>query len=809
MKLLHSRSFFFVLLLTSSFAPSIARDTITPTQPLADNETLISSGGQFALGFFTPDNSKRRYVGIWFNNIPDQKIVWVANRGSPVINSTGLLSVTANGTMMITDRKSTIVWSIGSTSGSNVSFAQLLDDGNLVLKQDDINTQRYAWQSFDHPTDTLLPGMKLGLDRITGLSRNLTSWKTETDPSEGEYSLVNTDNNVYVYSRSGKKIWRSAQWDGIDLRSKGLVYSKVNDSKEVSFSFQASEQPAIFVVSWFGKDQWFTWQSDSRQWDKVWEGPGDQCGPYGHCGANGICDITTTPFCKCLHGFLPKNPNKWASTDWTDGCIRNTELDCRNGTDGFVQISGAKLPDSPISFTGSDLSFSDCRLMCLNNCSCTAYAMYPVEVGCMIWMDDRLLDVVHKDGFQQDLYIRTAYADLVSSTQSQKSKVKMVVILAVLLPLFVLLISCVTYFLLKTKRRKGMRKGGTNFSDGKSNECNEDINIPLFEFCTIEAATEYFRDENALGQGGFGTVYKGKLGNNQEIAVKRLGRTSLQGVEEFKNEIMVIAKLQHRNLVRLLGCCIQAEERILIYEYMPNKSLDFFLFDKEKGAILDWQTRYQIVIGITRGLLYLHHDSRFRIIHRDLKASNILLDKTMNPKISDFGMARLFGGDDTDFKTRKVVGTYGYMSPEYAMGGFFSLKSDVYSYGVLIFEIISGKKNSGAYPFPAYINLVAHAWNLWNEGKALELVDESVSKSFSEVEVLRCIKVGLLCVQELPADRPLMSSVMVMLGADLTSLPEPTQPGFIKTNFPFELDQNNSKQDKHTSNDLTITLDAR
>ncbi|KAJ6827350.1 receptor-like serine/threonine-protein kinase SD1-8 [Iris pallida] len=805
MKLLHSRSFLLILLFTF-FTPSLARDTITPTQPLADNETLISSGGQFALGFFTPANSRRRYIGVWFNKIADPKIVWVANRASPVIDSAGLLSVTANGTMMITDRKSTIVWSIGATSGSNVSFARLLDNGNLVLKPDDNNTQRYAWQSFDYPTDTLLPGMKLGLDRITGLSRNLTAWRTETDPSEGEYCLVDTNIYLYLYSRSGT-VWRSGQWDGVDLRSTGLVYTDLNNSQEVSFSFEAGEQPIIFVVSRLGKVQLLTWQSDSRQWDTLWEVPREQCDIYGQCGANGICNTRTTPICECFHGFVPKNPDKWASADWTDGCIRKTELDCRNRTDGFVPISGVKLPDSPISSMDSDFSLDECMRMCLRNCSCTAYAMYPGEDGCMVWMTDRLFDAVQRDGFQQDLYIRTASADLVSSTQSQKSKVKMVVILATsLLSGLAVLVTCVAYFFKKTKKR---RKGGTNFSNGRSNESNEDLNIPLFEFGTIEAATDYFRDENALGQGGFGTVYKGKLGNNQEIAVKRLGRTSLQGVDEFKNEVMVIAKLQNINLVRLLGCCIQAEERILIYEYMPNKSLDFLLFDKEKGAILDWRTRYQIVVGITRGLLYLHHDSRFRIIHRDLKASNILLDKTMNPKISDFGMARLFGGDDTDFKTRKVVGTYGYMSPEYAMGGFFSLKSDVYSYGVLILEIISGKKNSGAYPFPAYINLVAHAWNLWKEGKALELVDESMSKSFSEVEVLRCIKVGLLCVQELPADRPLMSSVMVMLGADLTSLPEPTQPGFIKTKFPFELDQNSSKQDSHTSNDLTITLDAR
>ncbi|KAM0021655.1 putative protein kinase RLK-Pelle-DLSV family [Helianthus debilis subsp. tardiflorus] len=218
--------------------------------------------------------------------------------------------------------------------------------------------------------------------------------------------------------------------------------------------------------------------------------------------------------------------------------------------------------------------------------------------------------------------------------------------------------------------------------------------LPIFEFKQIIAVTDHFSYKNKLGEGGFGAVYKGMLDDGRQVAVKRLSGNSGQGIEEFKNEIMLISKLQHRNLVKLLGCCVEGKERLLIYEYMPNISLDTFLFDPKKHRQLDWATRFNIIQGVGRGLVYLHRDSCLRIIHRDLKCSNILLDEKMNPKISDFGLARSFQITQELANTRRIVGTYGYMSPEYAMGGVISEKSDVFSYGVMLLEIMSGKRNT-------------------------------------------------------------------------------------------------------------------
>ncbi|GLT90706.1 hypothetical protein SLE2022_086260 [Rubroshorea leprosula] len=330
-----------------------------------------------------------------------------------------------------------------------------------------------------------------------------------------------------------------------------------------------------------------------------------------------------------------------------------------------------------------------------------------------------------------------------------------------------------------------------------------------YDFATIQAATNNFSEENKLGQGGFGIVYKGRLPTEQDVAVKRLSSNSGQGDTEFKNEVLLVAKLQHRNLVRLLGFCLEGKERLLIYEFVPNSSLDQFIFDPIKRAQLYWERRYGIILGIARGLLYLHEDSRLRIIHRDLKASNILLDEDMNAKIADFGMARLFVRDETQGNTSRIVGTYGYMAPEYAVRGQFSVKSDVFSFGVLLLEIISGRKNSW-FQNEDVEDLLSFAWRNWNEGTALNFIDPTLRNDSRTNQMMTCIHIGLLCVQENVAYRPTMGSVVHILNDNSTTLPVPSQPAFLLPSTIVCSDTSTSQRSKDellplSENDVSIT----
>ncbi|XVF60085.1 hypothetical protein PTKIN_Ptkin08bG0015200 [Pterospermum kingtungense] len=324
-------------------------------------------------------------------------------------------------------------------------------------------------------------------------------------------------------------------------------------------------------------------------------------------------------------------------------------------------------------------------------------------------------------------------------------------------------------YMLLRKRKRTKRESMNNY--------NNNLESLLFDFSAIKVATDNFSENNKLGQGGFGSVYKGRLYDGQDIAVKRLSGNSLQGDWEFKNEVQLTAKLQHRNLVRLLGFSLEGTERLLIYELLPNSSLDHFLFNPDKRLQLDWDKRHNIITGIARGMLYLHEDSQYRIVHRDLKASNVLLDDAMNPKIADFGMARLFAEDKTHDATSKPAGTYAYMAPEYIRRGTYSVKSDVYSFGVLVLEIIIGEKIN-YFHSKEVEDLLTHAWKSWKRGTVMDMIDPILMNG-SRMEILRCIHVGLLCVQAKDISRPTMTSVVMMLSSYSMPLPLPSRPAFV------------------------------
>nr|KYP75093.1 Cysteine-rich receptor-like protein kinase 25 [Cajanus cajan] len=373
--------------------------------------------------------------------------------------------------------------------------------------------------------------------------------------------------------------------------------------------------------------------------------------------------------------------------------------------------------------------------------------------------------------FYRSLTSAPAQPPTAKSGENKKGRSRTIILVVV--PIVILVTLCTfCYYFLRRRARK-TRKSLLRENFGEESSILEGLQ---FDLATIKVATNNFSHENKIGKGGFGEVYKGLLPDGRHIAVKRLSTSSRQGSVEFKNEILLIAKLQHRNLVEFLGFCLEEEEKILIYEYVPNRSLDYFLFDTQQQK-LSWYERYKIIGGTALGILYLHEYSRLKIIHRDLKPSNILLDESMNPKISDFGLARIIDIDQNRAETDRIVGTYGYMSPEYAMLGQFSEKSDVFSFGIIILEIITGKKNASSYE-PHYVEegLMTYVWRHWKNQTPLSILDPNMKENYFQTEVIRCIEIGLLCVQENPNIRPTMADVVSYLNnhsLKLSSLQEP------------------------------------
>ncbi|KAG5042702.1 hypothetical protein GLYMA_03G079500v4 [Glycine max] len=804
----------FLLILSSFYFGIISvNDTITSTRFIRDPEAIISSNGDFKLGFFSPEKSTNRYVAIWY--LSETYIIWIANRDQPLNDSSGVFQIHKDGNLVVMNPQNRIIWSTNVSIIATNTSAQLDDSGNLILR--DVSDGKILWDSFTHPADVAVPSMKIAANRLTGEKIAYVSWKSSSDPSSGYFtgSLERLDApEVFFWFNKTKPYWRTGPWNGrVFLGSPRMLTEYLygwrfepndNGTAYLTYNF---ENPSMFgvltitphgtlkLVEFLNKKIFLELEVDQNK-----------CDFYGTCGPYGSCDNSTLPICSCFEGFKPSNLDEWNRENWTSGCVRNMQLNCdklNNGSDvqqdGFLEYHNMKVPDFAERSINGDQD--KCRADCLANCSCLAYA-YDSYIGCMFWSRD-LIDLQKFPNGGVDLFIRVP-AQLLVVAGGKKEKDYKGLIIGITLAIGALITAVTAYLLWRkfTPKHTGNQPQNLITGDQKQIKLEE---LPLFEFEMLATATNNFHLANMLGKGGFGPVYKGQLDNGQEIAVKRLSKASGQGLEEFMNEVVVISKLQHRNLVRLLGCCIERDEQMLVYEFMPNKSLDSFLFDPLQRKILDWKKRFNIIEGIARGVLYLHRDSRLRIIHRDLKASNILLDDEMNPKISDFGLARIVrGGDDDEANTKRVVGTYGYMPPEYAMEGIFSEKSDVYSFGVLLLEIVSGRRNTSFYNNEQSLSLVGYAWKLWNEDNIMSIIDPEIHDPMFEKSILRCIHIGLLCVQELTKERPTISTVVLMLISEITHLPPPRQVAFVQKQN-CQSSESSQKSQFNSNNDVTIS----
>lgn len=512
-------------------------------------------------------------------NISPRKVVWVANRENPIAASDTLanLTISSNGNLELVDGKQNSFWSTNISVPFNGSAAGLLDSGNLVVEHDDVGADP-LWQSFDYPSDTLLPSMVLGFDSKSGKCSLMKAWKSESDPSAG----------LFLVELS------------LDVPSQVFIWINESNQGTKSFSYRVfNNTPSYLGISSDGVLSFFKPSDNGSKWWIPWVAPVNPCDIYGTCGVYGVCkgSESPNPNCECLKGFVPKTNVEWSNRNRTGECVRHTELFCDQSStsrsfssegkeDGFRKMVGLKLPD--FCELIKNLEADECKIRCLNNCSCQAYAQVN-NIGCLVWSSD-LIDIQEFASGGMDLYIRLANGEL-----DEGKPVKLIASVTA-----VGFISILTAIAFGVQRLRGKKTGNTkektklmqlnHTSDNSRDNLQEYIRkydpseLFIYNFDSILNATNNFSTMNKLGEGGFGPVYKGKLQEGKEIAVKRLSSSSGQGIEEFKNEMLLISKLQHKNLVRIMGCCVKDDEKLLIYEFMPNRSLDTLLFDRTRRA---------------------------------------------------------------------------------------------------------------------------------------------------------------------------------------------------------------------------------
>ncbi|XP_048543159.1 G-type lectin S-receptor-like serine/threonine-protein kinase At2g19130 [Triticum urartu] len=779
---------FIALALCFAPAPGAAA-TLSARRPLRGNDTLVSAQGKFELGLFSPAGSSdgRLYLGIWYKNIPVQTVVWVANRVTPLstVVSAELRVSPDDGNLELVgptnaSASPVVVWSSNLSSSSRSNTAEIRDNGNLVLV-DGGNSSNVMWQSFDHPTDTHISGAWLGENKLTGEYQALTSWRNAQDPAPGMFTDTvdpsGTNDFLFMWNRS-RMYWHTGVWTGRIFAATpeatrndlfNQTYVDTPAYRRVTNVLYDNATITRTVLDLTGQAKLYIWVSASQSWQLFWTAPTVQCDVYALCGTFGICDPRSQPPCRCPSGFAPVAGGNWSLSDWSGGCHRSIPLTCaRNGstTDGFLALPEVKLPEDSLAVAAAQ-SKAECKSTCQKNCSCQAYAFS--ARGCALWHGElRNLQQLYMDSgvSGSDLYLRLSETGLQDLHGAERKKWRRTLCLVLAIPLAsVAALGATAILAWRILLARTRRLASTTNGNGCS--------LAVYSYGDLRAATKNFSER--LGGGGFGSVYRGVLeqqkGDNRThvlVAVKKLESLG-QGDKQFRTEVSTLGCIQHVNLVRLLGFCSSGEEKMLVYEYMPRGSLNGLLF--RDGACLSWHDRYYIMVGVARGLAYLHLGCHECIIHCDIKPENILLDEDMSPRIADFGMAKLVRRDFSRALTT-MRGTIGYLAPEWISGQPISAKADVYSFGMVLFELISGRRNSEGYSeVEAAESGNSDLWTffpVWAAGKIVEgevdvVADPRLHGQVSPEELERACRVACWCIQDEEASRPTMAQVVQVL----------------------------------------------
>ncbi|EEE55152.1 hypothetical protein OsJ_02952 [Oryza sativa Japonica Group] len=769
-------SFISVLLCcAASASPWQTTGTGTSLQVDHGETFLVSPDTTFSCGFYpSGDDTNAFYFSIWFTHATDRTVVWTADSGLPVNGHGSKISLSHEGNLAFTDVNGTTVWESKTGWGKHTTVA-LLNSGNMVMKASD-SEDKIVWQSFDWPTDTLLP------------SQRLTREKRLVSQS-GNHFLYFDNDNVLRLQYNGPEI-TSIYWPSPDYTAVQNGRTRFNSSKiavlddEGRFlSSDGFKMVALdsglgiqrrITIDYDGNLRMYSLNASDGNWTITGEGVLQMCYVHGLCGRNGICEYSPGLRCTCPPGYEMTDPENWSR-----GCRPTFSVSCGQQREDFTFV---KIPHG--DYYGFDLtsnksiSLEECMRICMDSCVCLSFTYKGGDGLC--YTKGLLYNGQVYPYFPGDNYIKlpknVASTSLISkhhglTCKPNASKVMLVSIDAyrknsdnimwAYLYVFATIIGAVElvfimtgwYFLFKMHNiPKSMEKGYKMITS----------QFRRFTYRELVEATGKFKEE--LGKGGSGTVYRGILGDKKVVAVKKLTDVR-QGEEEFWAEVTLIGRINHINLVRMWGFCSEGRQRLLVYEYVENESLDRYLFD-DSGTrnLLSWSQRFKIALGTTRGLAYLHHECLEWVVHCDVKPENILLNRDFEAKIADFGLSKLSKRDSSTFNFTHMRGTMGYMAPEWALNLPINAKVDVYSYGVVLLEIVTGTRVSSGITIEEenidLMQFVQVVKQMLTSGEVLDtIVDSRLKGHFNCDQAKAMVKAAISCLEE-RSKRPTMDQIV-------------------------------------------------